>query len=384
MRIVKPIAVVDANLISSSVPENDQQIYSSLAGYSLKDKVLVLSTHAIYEVRNQETSAVTISQGTPALITWNNHGLTNGRMVKFSTSGSLPTGLNNTTTYFVVNSSTNTFNVSATSGGSAISTSTAGSGTQTALALVNNMDPVTNPTYWLYSGASNRWKMFDKSVQSQTTGTTSITASLSFSQRVDTIPLINLTGSSVNVKVTNPTYGTVVDKTVQLLTDEMPVIDLESYLYAGFVQRTEVVFEDIPPYSNNQIAITVTASEGAQVGIGAAVFGQARDISSTGLGVEQGARFGIDDYSIKTRDAFGNFVITERAFADRANVTIFVNNSELSSIKNFLTGLRATPVVFIGSKKHDYLTIYGFYKSWEVDVSYPDFSVLSMEVSGLT
>lgn len=634
MRIVKPITITDSNLISSNVPEKDAQVFSKLVGKNLKDRVMVLSNHTIYEVQKQETSAVTISQGSPAIVTWNNHGLANGRMVTFSSSGTLPTGITAGTTYYVINATQNTFQVSTkdpyftrasvgtyfdangvlqtapvnalrisydpsdltapsnvlvepaaanyikysqqmdntsawgdtnlgttidfglapdgttsaerliaattagahykdqeifglnysngdlytysvylkantlervrldmyyavgstggynaifnlrtglvevkspdireayiqalpngwyrcilvglvsyattyptrlltrilllrngdnnsswagtgdegvlawgaqleksdksssyikTTGaavtraadiiadtpsfGTAVNTSTAGSGTHTALALVNNLDPVLNPTYWLNVGATNRWKMFDKAVQSQTLATTSLVAKIKPTDRVDTIPLINLKGTTLNVAVTNPTYGSVFNQTIPLLTDSEPVVDMSSYLYAGFTQRTEVVVEDIPPYANNEITLTVSATEGTQVGIGAAVFGQARDISSTGLGVEQGARFGIDDYSIKTRDSFGNYVITERAFSDKANVTVFVNNSELSSIKNFLTSLRATPVVFIGSKKWDYLTIYGFYKNWEVDVAYPDFSVLSMEVSGLT
>lgn len=384
MRIVKPITITDSNIVSSSVPENDYPQYVSTTGYNFGDKAMVLSNHTNYEVQKQETSAVTISQGGPAVVTWTAHKLNNGRMVKFTTSGTLPTGLNTATTYYVINSSTNAFNVSTTSGGTAVSTTTAGSGTHTATALVNNLDPVLNPTYWLSLGSTNRWKMFDKTVQSQTVATTSLVTKVKPSGRVDTIPLLNLSGTTLNVLVTNPTYGTVTDRTIPLLTDSEPVVDMASYLYADFTQRKEVVIEDIPPYANNEITLTISAATGTQVGIGASVFGQARDISSTGLGVEQGARFGIDDYSIKTRDAFGNYVITERAFSDKANVTVFVNNNELSNIKNFLTSLRATPVVFIGSKKWDYLTIYGFYKNWEVDVAYPDFSVLSMEISGLT
>lgn len=385
MRIVKPISITDSVLTSSSVTENDQPVYVSTTGYSLQSKVMVLSVHKIYECIKQEISAVTFSASGNAVVTWANHNLAIGRMVKFASSGSMPTGISASNTYYVIGPTTsNTFSISVTPGGSPATTTSAGTGTITATALVNNIDPVTNPTYWLDSGSTNKYKMFDNKVQSQTTATTNITTKTSFTGFVDTATLLNLVGTTANVQVAHGANGVVYNKTVALLTDETPVVDMMTYLTSGFRQRTEVVFDDIPAYANIEITTSVSAPNGAPVAIGAALFGQAKDISSTGLGVEQGARFGIDDYSIKTRDAFGNYIITERAFSDRANVTVYVNNSELSGIKNFLTSIRATPVLFIGSKKHDYLTIYGFYKNWEVDLAYPDFSVLSMEVSGLT
>lgn len=83
-----------------------------------------------------ETSTVTISIGSPGVVTWTNHGLKGGAPVVFSTTGTLPTGLTAGTTYYVVGASVaaNTFQVSATPGGSAITTSNTQSGTQTAVA----------------------------------------------------------------------------------------------------------------------------------------------------------------------------------------------------------------------------------------------------------
>lgn len=385
MRIVKPIQITDANLVSISVPENDQPTYVATTGYSLKDKVMVLSNHTIYEVQKQEISTVAISQASPAVITWNNHGLTNGRIVKFSNAGgSLPSGITAGTTYYVVNSSANTFNVSTTSGGSGVATSSAGSGTHTVTAFVNNLDPTTNPTHWLNLGATNRWKMFDRSVQSQTTATSSLDFKVSASSFIDTIALLNVNSNSVTVKVEHADAGVVYEKTAVLLSDDGDVVDLMTYLITGFKERRDVIFDDIPVYSNTTITVTLTGVETSTVGIGAAIFGQAKDISSTRTSVDQGARVGIDDYSIKTRDNFGNFVITERAFSKRANVTVHISNDEMNTVYNLLADCRAIPVVYIGSRKYDPLTVYGFYKSFEIDIAYPDFSVCSLELVGLT
>lgn len=77
---------------------------------------------------------VTISIASPAVVTWEGHRLAAGQIVRFATSGELPTGLAIDTDYYVIATglTDNAFEVSATSGGSAINTSGTQSGTQTA------------------------------------------------------------------------------------------------------------------------------------------------------------------------------------------------------------------------------------------------------------
>ena len=73
----------------------------------------------------------TVTIASPGVFTLNGHGLINGDPVRLSTTGALPTGLNTTTTYFVVGADANTFRLSATVGGAAINTSGTQSGTHT-------------------------------------------------------------------------------------------------------------------------------------------------------------------------------------------------------------------------------------------------------------
>lgn len=80
----------------------------------------------------------TISIASPAVISLTNHRLSVNDLVKFTTSGSLPTGINTSTTYHVISSGfgSNSFEISTSSGGSAVNTSGSQSGTQT---LIKNM-----------------------------------------------------------------------------------------------------------------------------------------------------------------------------------------------------------------------------------------------------
>lgn len=71
----------------------------------------------------------TVTIASPGVFTIIGHGLNDGDPVRLTTTGALPTGLNTTTTYFVVSATANTFSLSLTAGGAAINTSGTQSGT---------------------------------------------------------------------------------------------------------------------------------------------------------------------------------------------------------------------------------------------------------------
>jgi len=84
------------------------------------------------------SSTATITNATPAVVTWTAHGLWDGATVRFTTTGALPAGLTASTDYFVTKVDANTFKVSATLANQLtsptvfINTSSAGSGVHTA------------------------------------------------------------------------------------------------------------------------------------------------------------------------------------------------------------------------------------------------------------
>lgn len=83
---------------------------------------------------DRSTSTITVTIAAPAVVTWTANGLQNGSIVKFSTTGALPTGITAGTTYYVVGVAANTFNIAATYGGAAITTTGVQSGVHTAIA----------------------------------------------------------------------------------------------------------------------------------------------------------------------------------------------------------------------------------------------------------
>src|SRR5687768_6334460 len=110
------------------------------------------------------------------------------------------------------------------------------------------------------------------------------------------------------------------------------------------------------------------------------VVGPIIDFGSTQYGVEVGIR----DFSRKEQDDYGNYTIVERAYSKRATYPLLLAADKVDSFQQVLAGLRATPVVFIGSDQYSSTAVYGFYIDFSIEIAYLYYSVCSIEVEGLT
>jgi hypothetical protein len=127
-------------------PHNYVSSLTAVAGINLSSKFDSLLTHistdtgrtAVTGCINNNSQTVSITVATPAVFTnsTNTTGYYNTMPVRFTTTGTLPTGLSLNTIYYVSSlgvDGSNKFRVSTTSGGSELATSGAGSGTHTVL-----------------------------------------------------------------------------------------------------------------------------------------------------------------------------------------------------------------------------------------------------------
>lgn len=162
------------------------------------------------------TVAITIAS--PAVVTLNNHGLTSGTPINFSTSGALPTGITPGTTYYVIGTglTTNTFRFSATLAGAAVNTTGTQSGVHTvnavtplptsATALYDETNsarlldliPVSQSATYINSASNNIAALFDRNAISYGTGSfvLSGTSKLSLQAAVNNSSSVNLANSA--------------------------------------------------------------------------------------------------------------------------------------------------------------------------------------------
>lgn len=302
MKIVRPVDILDANLLASNVPEADYSAWSAATTYGLGDRAIyvIADTHWIVE----SLQAANL-----------NH---------------TPTG-------------------------------------------------ATTDTWWLLVGYTNRWKMFDGAIQSQTSLADEIAVTLtSTTNRINSVALFNIDCATARVTVTDATDGVVYDETVNMVSPS-GITDWYAYFFEPITRITDYVFTELPPYLSSEIDVTLTDT-GGTVLCGACVVGLSREIGGT----QYGAQTGIQDYSIKQVDSFGNYSILERAYNKRATFQVQVENSLIDELQTILAGYRATPIVYVGSDLYSSTMVYGFYKDFSTVITYPRISILSIELEGLT
>lgn len=246
-----------------------------------------------------------------------------------------------------------------------------------------NKQPDTNPTWWLDLGADNKHSMFDLVIGTSTTALETLTVVIKPGEIFDSIALINLNASIVKITVRDGISGPIVyEKTAGLSGTN--VQDWYQYFFYGpLLKRTQVIFNNIPPYINAHITLELEAGDGEYVSLAQIVYGGLSVIGMT----QYGANAGIVDYSIKNTDEFGNVSFVKRAYSKRVSAQVIVENSQLNRVQNYLYSIRATPAVWVVSDVPTFeeaLVVYGWYRDFSTDIAYPTFSMMSIEIEGLT
>lgn len=244
--------------------------------------------------------------------------------------------------------------------------------------------PETQTDWWLDVGATNRWAMFDQIVQTQTVNEDQIEVVLR-PGRIDAIALLNIDAASYRVQVTSGLSSpdeVVYDSGTVALEEQKNITDWYEYFFEPTSIRTaDVVLTDLPPYTNGTVIVTLSAPT-ADVKLGVLIVGLARDIGE----MAWAPNVGINDYSVKTVDAFGSATVTERAFSKRMSCEVKVENDAVDFVLRTLSGYRAVPLVWIGDETQTFTStiVYGFFKSFDIVIASPAFSLCNLELEGLT
>ena len=246
-----------------------------------------------------------------------------------------------------------------------------------------NHQPDISPTWWLDLGADNKHAMFDTQVSTSTTAVTSMTVVYKPLAIIDTIALINVQAALVTVTIRDGLAGPIIYENSAGISGANIANWSEYFFNDPLVERTQIIFYDIPPYANAHVTLVFTNSTGETVSCSQAVFGSVFQIGGT----QYGANAGIVDYSLKETDEFGTITFVERAFSKRLSAIVYVKNTELNRVQSLLYSVRAKPSVWIASDDPNFqeaLVIYGFYREFSTDIAYPNHSLCSLEVESLS
>lgn len=240
-------------------------------------------------------------------------------------------------------------------------------------------DPATSQTWWVEVSPTNRWKLFDLSNTTQTVVDASDYYEITPGTAVNSVALLNIQGLlTIRVRLTDPSFGVVYDQTADL-RDIPSASSWYTWFFEERTAQTQFLVTDLPTYPNATMRVDVTTSGTGYVGV--MTMGSQRSIGSA---VQQGVRLGIQDYSRKERNDWGDTVLVQRAFAKRASFNLFLENKDLDNAYRLLADLRATPCVWIGSTEFSSLVVFGFYQNFDINISYANYSDCTLDIEGLT
>lgn len=249
--------------------------------------------------------------------------------------------------------------------------------------LVNsniNNTPSTAPTFWTNIGPDNTHAMFDDEVSTQTTSAGPLIVTVA-TGIIESVYLGNLVGTLAKITVRDGLNGTIVYQSQQSLSGESVADWYQYFFFDPLTQRTQALFQGIPPYGSSHLTIEIQGSGNVSVGI--VSFGKSRELGETLIA----PKASIINRSIKRTDEFGKVTFVKRGFSKILSAQIAVERLKVNVLHRTLISLKDTPCLWISSDANpeyeELITIFGFYKDFTTSIDYPSFSLCNLELEGL-
>lgn len=219
--------------------------------------------------------------------------------------------------------------------------------------------PSGSPTWWVNIGATNRWRMFDPSITTQSTRTSSITVVLSL-PAINAITLMGVVATNITVS------GTAVSVNQAIPAPVAPAIDVAVRLDGlGFAGG----------------ALTIGLTGPGAVKVAAVAIGALVEIGD----VQYGYAIEIIDNSTRNVDEFGNLVsVTHRGTTRRISGNAEIPASTDDAVAASLTALRARVSTWRIDEDVEAAQLFGYLMDWELVLSMPTKSVYRFVVEGVT
>lgn len=234
-----------------------------------------------------------------------------------------------------------------------------------------------DPPTWVRVGKINRWRMFSEFVAEKTVGTSPIEVTIATGPGVNAVALFGLVASEVEVITYSDSVET--GRVTKTMTNAQEVSDWYEYFFQEIIRIEEGVILNLPSYGTDEITVRIL-NDAADAEVGKLVIGNQVDLGRTRLAYSAG----IEDFSLKERDDFGGWKITERRFAKRAEFSVILHASRFAAVMRNLAAVRAQPTVYIGDPDAPETIVIGFYKdAWATRQSW-EIAEMTLEIEGLT
>jgi len=254
----------------------------------------------------------------------------------------------------------------------------------------NNVGNQPDQTYtgddpkWMRLGATMPYRMLDDYQETQTVAPVGqdLTFSVSF-VLADSFAFLNVQGGSMEIEIVD-NNEVLYEQNVDLI-DDIQSLSLYEYYFSPITMSISDPFvnTNLPLCINATMNVTIhPAGDTDAVALGHIVVGRARYIGDT----KYGAEVALTDYSRKDIDAFGYVTFVRRSYSKNATLNIFISPQMVNGVTEFLSDVRATPILVEGGNSDvgfEALSIFGWIEDWRTVYVGPNENELSVEIQGL-
>lgn len=236
--------------------------------------------------------------------------------------------------------------------------------------------PPDNPTIWIKVGPTNTWALFNGRTSQSSKFNATASYRFRFGRVVDAVSAIGLVDvQSVRVRVVDPTFGTVYD-TALTVGLAPAAADWWEWHFGQWTPTGALgLFMGLPAYPQADVLVDFTGT--TQMEVGNLILGNA---SEWGIGVDLGASVGIQDFSKKSSNEYGDRLLVEGAYIGWADMSVPISRAEVTPISRYMAQNRAKPILFIGSEDIEALNIFGIAKDWSVTIEYTQYSLFAIQL----
>jgi len=330
-RLIKPITITDAKLTSSSVPEAVVAEYAAGTTYAAGD-IRGITSGTAQDVY-QSLQAANVGHAPASSSTW------------WKLLGRVYAAYSSSVTYAL----------------GAVVTDLVNHLLYESIIASNTGKALNDTSGWSPLGATNRRKMFDKAVNSQTLAPDSVTVVVTPGELYNTLTLLNVSGSSVVVGQADSGYT----RTRSLVSHA--ALSWYDFYYTEPVWVGDLVLDDLPPYLNSPLTVTVN-SPGSMAGIGGFFLGKSKFIGKT----QWGLTAGVLSYSGSITDKFGNLTMVKRENAKKMNFEVAIPKGYEDEAYRYLRTVTDVELVAIASSDWAMTLSYGYLGQWEVPLAIDD------------
>jgi hypothetical protein len=248
-----------------------------------------------------------------------------------------------------------------------------------------NKPPADEPDYWVQLGVTNPYRMLDNTVNTTSTATETFTAVLTTPRRITHLGLFGLDG------VRSVTVSVIYDgETEWTDTATLGRLDESATWWEYFFNAAdygETLVMAVPGWHNSDqtISVTFTGDTSATVSVGHLVLGVGQELGMTVYSAEAG----IQSFSRKEADAWGNYYLAPRANAKRIQARVIIPGGTVDRVYRAISGLDAVAAVYDFNNSEapeaarDALTVFGFFRDFRLLMEGYNQDYAEFEVEGL-